>query len=95
VPWRLIGKSVQVVRVGAAWHIFYQGGLVAEHSVLSGRHQLSVLPEHGPSAAARNARKRFSDPPPVPAPATLHVPCEPHSVEVRDLAVYEQMLEAL
>ena len=48
------------------------------------------LSEHGPGAAARNARKRFSD-----APTAMHVPCEPHSVEVRDLAVYEQMLEAV
>jgi transposase len=90
VPWRLIGKTVQVLRVGAAWHILHQGALVAEHPVLGGRHQLSVLPEHGPGAAARNARKRFSD-----APTAMHVPCEPHSVEVRDLAVYEQMLEAV
>ena len=95
VPWRLIGKTVQVVRVGAAWHILHQGHVVAEHPVLSGRHQLSVLPQHGPGAAARNARKRFSDPPPVPRLATLHLPCELHSVEVRDLAVYDQMLEVV
>jgi hypothetical protein len=93
VPWRLIGKSVQVVSVGDTWHILYQGGLVAEHPVLSGRYQLSVLPEHGPGAAARNARKRFSDPLNEPP---LHVPpVGAHSVEVRDLAVYEQMLEVV
>jgi transposase len=92
VPWRLIGKTVQVVRVGALWHILYQGRLVAEHPVLSGRHQLNVLPEHGPGAAARNARTRFSDPLNGPAPT---IPAGAHSVEVRDLAVYEQMLEAV
>jgi transposase len=96
VPWRLIGKTVQVVRVGAAWHILYQNQLVAEHPVLSGRHQLRVLPEHGPGATARNARTRFSDPPPMPARHAQQAPCEPqHSVEVRDLAVYEQMLGAV
>jgi len=92
VPWRLIGKTVQVVRVGAAWHILYQNQLVAEHPVLSGRHQLNVLPEHGPGAAARNARTRFSDPLNGPA---LPIPTASHSVEVRDLAVYEQMLEVV
>ena len=90
VPWRLIGKTVQVVRVGCAWHISHQGKLVAEHPVLSGRYQLSVLPEHGPGAAARNARKRFSDA--LPTPDALRGRYEPHIVEVRDLTVYDQML---
>ena len=93
VPWRLIGKTVQVVRVGALWQISHNGKLVAEHSVLSGRHQLSVLPEHGPGAAARNARKRFSDTPAAPTMDALHDCYEPHAVEVRDLTVYDQMLE--
>ena len=35
-------------------------------------------------------RTRFSDPLNVPAPT---IPAGAHSVEVRDLAVYEQMLE--
>ncbi len=89
VPWRLIGKTVEVVRVGASWHILHQGKVVAEHPVVEGRHQLQVNPEHGPGAAARNARRRFSEAPAAAAGAhTLH------GVEVRDLAVYEQMLEA-
>ena len=90
VPWRLIGKTVEVVRVGALWQITHQGQVVAEHEVLAGRHQLRVKPEHGPGAVARNARTRFADTPamaPSPAvPALL-------GVEVRDLAVYEQLLE--
>lgn len=93
VPWRLIGKTVQVVRVGAAWQISHQGKLVAEHPVLSGRHQLNVLPEHGPGASARNARTRFSDAHATPASETIHPVLEPHTVEVRDLTVYDQMLE--
>jgi transposase len=89
VPCRLIGKTVQVVRSGGLWQIRHRGELVAEHAVLAGRHQLSVHPEHGPGAAARNARQRYADPGPVAMPtppATV--------VEVRDLAIYDQMLEA-
>jgi len=93
VPWRLIGATVTVVRVGGHWQISHRGQVVAEHPVLAGRHQLSVKPEHGPGAAARNARKRYGA-----APATN----EPNAaggdrlqaVEVRDLAVYEQMVGA-
>ncbi|GMV31378.1 MAG: hypothetical protein AMXMBFR59_35030 [Rhodanobacteraceae bacterium] len=58
--------------------------------MLAGRYQLSVKPEHGPGAAARNARKRYS------APAAANEPNAAerlHTVEVRDLAIYEQMLE--
>jgi len=90
VPWRLIGKTVQVTRCGGSWQIRYRGEPVAEHPVLAGRHQLSVLPEHGPGAVARNCRTRFARPAPGTAPAGP--PTE--AVEVRDLAVYEQMLEA-
>jgi transposase len=89
VPWRLIGKAVEVIRVGTHWHILHAGELVAEHPVAAGRHQVLVNPEHAPGAAARNARRRFS---------TAHEVTTPvhglHAVEVRDLAVYEQMLEA-
>jgi transposase len=91
VPWRLIGQTVTVVRVGGHWQISHRGALVAEHPVLAGRYQLSVRPEHGPGAAARNARKRYSDGAanePNAAAADLL-----HAVEVRDLAIYEQMLE--
>ena len=87
VRCRLIGKTVQVVRSGGYWQIFHQGQLVAEHAVLAGRYQLSVLPEHGPGALARNARTRF------PAPVTL--PRRPLDtvVEVRDLAEYDACVE--
>jgi hypothetical protein len=80
------------VRVGGHWQISHRGAVVAEHPVLAGRHQLRVKPEHGPGAAARNARKRYSEPAAANNPNgaggnRLHV------VEVRDPAVYEQMLE--
>ena len=89
VPWRLIGKTVEVVRVGALWQITHRGQLVAEHEVLAGRHQLRVKPEHGPGAVARNARTRFAD---TAALASSPAPALP-GVEIRDLAVYERLLE--
>jgi transposase len=88
VPFGLIGKTVQVVREGGHWVIRHRGAVVADHAVLAGRAQLSVRPEHGPGAAARNARQRFS-PPNAPARALDAA----REVEVRDLAVYEQLAE--
>ena len=91
VPWRLIGATVTVVRVGGCWQISHRGKVIAEHPVLAGRHQLSVKPEHGPGAAARNARKRYGAP---AANDSQRGGAERlHAVEVRDLAVYAQMLE--
>jgi hypothetical protein len=49
-----------------------------------------VCPEHGPGAAPRNARKRFSG---LPAPTSEPVPHGLHAVEVRDLAVYDALVE--
>jgi hypothetical protein len=57
--------------------------------VLTGRHQLSVDPAHGPGAIGRNARTRYADAIATHATATPTL----HEVEVRDLEVYEQMLE--
>jgi hypothetical protein len=88
VPFRLIGKTVQVVREGDRWVIRHRGKVVAEHPVLAGRAQLSVRPEHGPGALPRNARSRYADMigrPPVPEPAG-------RDVQVRDLAIYDQLL---
>jgi transposase len=97
VPWRLIGQTVEVVRVGERWQISHRGQVVAEHPVLAGRHQLVVDPAHGPGAAARNTRKRFSDavghaPSATPAQTATALPLP--VVQVRELAIYEQMLEA-
>jgi transposase len=90
VPWPLIGATVEVVRVGALWQISHRDKLVAEHEVLTGRHRLSVRPEHGPGATARNVRQRYAG----PAPGVPAVPLAPPCVEVRDPSVYEQLLEA-
>jgi transposase len=86
VPFMLIGKTVQVVRQGGSWVIRHRGAVVAEHAVLAGRAQLSVCPEHGPGAAARNARQRYA------APRVAAVPDPLRDVEVRDLAVYECLI---
>jgi transposase len=94
VPWRLIGATVEAVRSGAQWQIRHRGTLVAEHCVLTGRHQLSVLPEHGPGAVARNARKRHGQATPGGEPVASAASALLGAVEQRDLAVYEQMLEA-
>lgn len=94
VPWRLIGATVEVFRVGGYWQIQHRGAVVAEHAVREGRHGLSVDPEHGPGAVARNARTRYADSarlaveePVARAPFAV--------VEQRDLLVYEQMLEVV
>ncbi len=94
VPWRLIGATVEAVRSGGQWQIRHRGTLVAEHPVLAGRHQLSVHPEHGPGAVARNARKRHGQAAPGGEPAPGAARALLGAVEQRDLAVYEQMLEA-
>lgn len=88
VPWRLIGKTVEVVRVGECWQISHQGRCVAEHRILAGRFGLSVDPAHGPGAVARNARSRFGQATAASAPRSAS-----HEIEIRDLAVYEQLLE--
>ncbi len=87
VPFALIGKTVQVVRQGGSWVIRHRGAVVAEHPVLAGRAQLSVKPEHGPGAAARNARQRHGNRPPQ---STANVDLT-RDVEVRDLAIYDSV----
>ena len=93
VPWRLIGATVEVFQVGGHWQIRHRGAVVAEHAVLPGRHELSVKAEHGPGAVARNTRLRY-------AGNTKLAGLEPAAgerlalVEQRDLAIYEQILEA-
>lgn len=86
VPFRLIGRAVQVVREGGRWLIRHQGAIVAEHPVLAGRGGLSILPEHGPGAALRNARLRYAERP--QGECALE-----REVEIRDLHIYEQLLE--
>lgn len=93
VPFALIGRTVQVVREGDQWVVRHQGQVVARHAVRTGTAQWSVDPGHGPGAALRNARKRFAEP-----VAPSHEVCKRgvvagRDVEVRDLAVYEHLLQ--
>jgi hypothetical protein len=86
VPFTLIGQTVEITRRGGRLHIAQGGHLVAEHDELVGKYQMRILPEHGPGAIARTARRRrsalFSD--------SLGRGALPE-VEVRDLAIYEAL----
>lgn len=90
VPCRLIGQSVEVERTEEAVRVYHRGLLVVTHPRLGGKHQVVILPEHGPGVVARNARRLRSSPPSAP-----HGPLAPPEVEVRDLSVYEQLLMAV
>ena len=94
VPFALIGRTVQVVRESDQWVIRHHGQVVAQHVVLAGTAQWSVEPGHGPGAALRNARKRYAEPL-APDQGTIEWGVAAgRDVEVRDLAVYEQLLQA-
>ena len=82
VPFTLIGQPVEVMRRNGFLQMRHRGQLVATHPVLGGRHQLRILPEHGPGPIARNARMRYS----TGGRSTEAVPLD---VEIRDLACYE------
>jgi len=86
VPWRLIGKTVRLIAEGDALSIYHGEQLVAVHALLDGKHQVRALSEHGPRAELRTR-------PPQPETAGLNRWFGPHEVEVRDLAVYEQVLQ--
>jgi hypothetical protein len=86
VPFTLIGQAVEVLRGAGRLTIFHRGTLVAEHPELPGKHQLRILPEHGPGAIARTARRlRSARRGTSPAPPFA-------DVEVRDLAVYDALV---
>ena len=86
VPFILIGQPVEVHRRNGRLRILHRGALVAEHSELSGKHQVCILPEHGPGASARTARRQHSTPTPARSAVSATV------VEIRDLAVYDALL---
>lgn len=91
VPFTLIGQAVEVERGAERVRIYHRGRLVADHPKLTGRHRLSILPEHGPGAIARNARRRLPDPIFSSVDDRASLP----QVEVRDLDVYEQLAQAV
>jgi transposase len=86
VPCTLIGQEVEVLSHDGHIHLRHRGERVASHPVCAGKHQVRILPEHGPGALARNARKLLSTIPAAGRPEGLP------QVEVRDLSVYESLL---
>jgi transposase len=86
VPFTLIGQTVEVTRRGGRLHLTHRGQLVAEHEELLGKYLVRILPEHGPGAIARTARRVHSSP--FAARAGRGVPPE---VEIRDLEVYDTL----
>ena len=87
VPFQPIGRTVNVRPREDRLEISHRGGLVAFHPLFDGKHQVRILPEHGPGAAVRNARQIRSTPLP-----SAHDSGDLPQVEVRDLAVYETLL---
>ncbi len=90
-PFTLIGQAVEVERRGGEIRLFHRGELVACHAQLPGRHQVSIDPRHGPGAIARNARRLLSRVGGGGAPGDARLT----EVEVRDLGIYEHLLEEM
>jgi hypothetical protein len=87
VPFTLIGQTVEVLRGAGRVAIVHRGTVVAEHPELAGKYQLRILPEHGPGAIARTARRVRSSRRAMSSASTSFA-----EVEVRDLAVYDTLL---
>lgn len=85
VPFVLIGQAVEVERKDGEVRVLHHGRVVAVHRELTGRHQLQIVPEHGPGALSRCQRRRHSSSLPTLQPVAAD------DVEVRDLATYEQL----
>lgn len=86
VPFALIGQPVEVLRRQGRLQIFHRGTLIAEHPELPGKHQVRILPEHGPGAIARTARRLRST-----TAGWAGDRAVPPEVEIRDLAIYETL----
>jgi hypothetical protein len=90
VPFALIGQPVEVLRRDGQLRIFHRGSLVAEHPELPGKYQVRILPEHGPGAVARTARRVRST-----TGASPDLRDALTAVEIRDLAIYEALTDSL
>lgn len=93
VPFKLIGKTVLVVREGAHWVLRHGGQEVARHEVLAGKAQLCVQPQHGPRAQRADQAPALT--PPASRPDGPAHPALAQEVQVRDLLVYERLGTAL
>lgn len=77
VPYRLAGKQVEVLTDGETIKIYHSGELISCHQRIEGSYQSSIDKSHYWGL--------FKPATPNPVP--------PDEVQVRDLAVYEQLLE--
>lgn len=91
VPFALIGQPVEVLRRAGRVRIFHRGSPVAEHPELPGKYHVRILPEHGPGAIARTARRVRSTTLGGSRPAPRAALPE---VEVRDPALYDALMTA-
>jgi len=87
VPFTLIGQPVEIRCHGGRLEITHHGRIVAQHAVLPGKYQVTILPEHGPGAVRRTTRQRLS----TPAPRTTSVCPE---VEICDLTFYDTLCQS-
>lgn len=86
VPFTLIGQTVEVTRRSGRLHLTHRGQLVAEHEELLGKYLVRILPEHGPGAIARTAR-RVQSSPFADSAGRRALP----EVEIRDLEIYDTL----
>jgi transposase len=86
VPFGLIGQQIEVRRRGGQLEVQHRGTIVATHTLLPGKYQVVILPEHGPGPIARTQRRVRS----TPAPPRAQVAAD---VEVRDLAWYDAVCD--
>jgi hypothetical protein len=86
VPFGLIGQEVEVRRRGGQLEVQHRGTIVTTHTLLPGKYQVMILPEHGPGPIARTQRRVRS----TPGPPRAHGAPD---VEVRDLTWYDTVCE--
>jgi transposase len=84
VPWRLVGRQVEVRVENDEVVLLFDGQTVARHAVLAGRFQESVDPSHFRGLFRTIVSEEPSQPPHDP-----RFPVE--DVMVRDLALYDQL----
>ena len=85
VPFALIGKTVEVVQQGDDLIMIHRQREVARHKVLAGKHQMLILPEHGPGAIRQRQQHSTTQ------ARLLNRWFGPPEVEVRDLHHYEEV----
>ena len=73
VPFMLIGKVVELERRGEAIVTCHHANPVTAHPVVTGRHQVAIVPEHDPGAIAGSVWHIRS----TPAPRQCN-PCRAH-----------------